>query len=291
MADGTTQTEAEKPVEHATLVLALCAAQIEFDPVLKTATNPHLRAKYATLDGVLAAVVPSLNKHGLLLIQPPRMVEGENLLVVDTTLIHAKTGDKLVCTYPVAEMGGAHQAMGAALTYARRYSLTALLGVFPEEDDDGQSAGNTGQRKEPAKKSEFQKPTETASSARKDGRWDRLMETLMACRTAGDVDDFMASDAAKTVPYQWRESLREEAEKRQEFLAVPENARRAAQIDEPAPEWTGFDALKRDLLDCSTKTTLVECTGEMKVHAAKMTEAQRDELRSLHAAAKARVNG
>lgn len=282
MADGSTQSEALQLVEHKTLILAFVAAQVEFEPVIKTATNPHLRAKYATLDSVLAGVVPALNRHGLLLIQPPRMVDGENLLVVDTTIIHAATGEKMVCTYPVAQMGGSHQSMGAALTYARRYSLTALLGVFPEEDDDGQTAGDTGKREAP-KKVEFQKPTETAYAAKKGGRWDRLMDALAACKTAGDVDDLLASDEVKTVPYQWRDDIKERALARQEELA--ENP------VEEKPPWDGYERLKSDLASCKDKQTLVECTGEMKVHAADMTESQRDELRKLHAEAKARVNG
>lgn len=121
-----------KSIRADNLYGAMCAAQSDFGEVVKTTKGA--RGKYAPLDAVLQAIVPALNKHGLVLTQPT-LIENE-ALVVETRIVHASTGEYLACKYPVAPLGKPHQETGAALSYAKRYSVLSLCGVAPENEDD-----------------------------------------------------------------------------------------------------------------------------------------------------------
>lgn len=123
---------------------ALCKAQAEFTDIVRSKTvtvrsdKGNYTFDYAPLESVLAATVPALNKHGLSLLQP-LVKEGDDW-VLRTILAHS-SGSYIVTRLiiPSPERGG-WQALGGAITYARRYMVGALLGVSPEEDDDGTTA-------------------------------------------------------------------------------------------------------------------------------------------------------
>jgi len=116
---------------------ALCKAQKEFSPALKTATNPHFKSKYVGLDGCVEAVIDALNNHGIYLMQ--RSHDCENGVKIETILLH-ESGEEFsggVLHVPASKNDA--QGYGSALTYARRYSLMATCGIAPE-DDDGNAA-------------------------------------------------------------------------------------------------------------------------------------------------------
>lgn len=137
----------EQTSPQANVLKALLAARQEFDPVIRTETNPHYKSRYADLRSVLGAVTPSLARHGLLLIQ--RTQPGESGLVLVTEVIHAASGERLNSVYPLTPTRpNDPQALASALTYARRYSALTLLGIAPEDDDDGQSASRSSKRRE-----------------------------------------------------------------------------------------------------------------------------------------------
>jgi hypothetical protein len=129
------------------LVEALAAAQGEFPVIEKNQTGKvhgekngrsyEFEYKYADIADVLAAVRPVLSKHKLAVMQPTYMVRND--LVVATRLMHA-SGQWMESEYPVSAIVAKHQAMGGALTYARRYSLCSMLGIAAEEDTDGAHA-------------------------------------------------------------------------------------------------------------------------------------------------------
>lgn len=136
---ATTDATTETNVYH-----ALRMARREFDPVLKDSTNPHFKNKYASLQSVLTAVETALDRHGLVLVQRTRYENGVCLLV--TELVHCATGQVIESVYPLLPKETNNpQALGGALTYARRYSVLAVLGVAPE-DDDGQQASKPARR-------------------------------------------------------------------------------------------------------------------------------------------------
>ena len=139
--------------EPTTIHAALAAAQSEFATVTKNKTNPAYKSRYADLQSIIEAVRPALNKHGLFLTQN---VTNENgMLTVETVLVHT-SGESISSGALVVEIAGGNgpkgvQALGSAMTYARRYSLSAFLGVTAEDDDDGNAAVEEAARKQDAR--------------------------------------------------------------------------------------------------------------------------------------------
>ncbi len=127
------------------LIKALIKAKAEFSPIHKDRVNPHFKHKYATLDAVLDAVTPALGKHGLAVVQTTALSDGKTVL--QTHLYH-ESGECLTSVYPLPEISDS-QKFGAALTYARRYALCAILCVTADEDDDANSAVNTLKKQTP----------------------------------------------------------------------------------------------------------------------------------------------
>jgi hypothetical protein len=120
------------------LYQALLKSQQEFGPILKSATNPAFKSKYAELLGVVETVTETLNSNGLVVLQPTVVLDGEN--VVKTLVIHAESGECLEGTYKVVTKDPTDpQKVGAGLTYARRYALMSFFGLAAE-DDDGNTA-------------------------------------------------------------------------------------------------------------------------------------------------------
>jgi len=121
---------------------ALIAFQTEVMGVEKSATNPHLGNQYADLEAYLKATRPVLAKHGLGVTQ--RCLPGPQGLVLVTTLIHTSgqwmSDGGVPVPYDGARKGvNVNQAMGGAISYARRYAYAAILGLV-QSDDDGNSA-------------------------------------------------------------------------------------------------------------------------------------------------------
>lgn len=128
------------------LYMALLSAAKDFGPVLKNANNPAFRTKYADLGAVLDAVTDPLANHGILLLQRFTHDQGGALLI--TELVHAESGQAIASVVPVVAKDPTDpQKMGGAITYYRRYSLLALLGLAPE-DDDGNAASKPAPRPE-----------------------------------------------------------------------------------------------------------------------------------------------
>ncbi len=120
------------------LAAALAAFQAEVKNPANTATNPFLKNKYAPLSEVLNAVRPIAAKHGLSIIQEPIVDNGS---VSVTTYIFHSSGQFIVSTPVTIPLGGkgTAQEIGAAITYGRRYAISALFGVSSEDDDDANS--------------------------------------------------------------------------------------------------------------------------------------------------------
>lgn len=128
---------------YGALAAALAKAQAAFPPIprdkevtVTTKTGGSYKFKYAPLDAILTAVRAALSDNGLAISQ---MLDGDDLV---TMLLH-KDGQTLTGRFPLPRADNV-QALGSAITYLRRYSLQAILGIAAEEDDDGnRAAGNT----------------------------------------------------------------------------------------------------------------------------------------------------
>lgn len=157
--------------EIAELATALSAAQGEFDAATKDKSNPAFKSKYADLSSCIEAVRPHLAKHGLSVVQA--MMATEKDVLLRTMLLH-KSGQWLASYYPIVGEWAAPQKIGSAVTYARRYTLCALLQIAQEDDDaeaamgrgnGGQSAGN-GYSHRPAERTNYQAPRPPAAEDR-----------------------------------------------------------------------------------------------------------------------------
>ena len=131
------------------LAKALAAVQAEMEPAAFNAINPFLKNRYADLGSVISAAKPHLTKHGLAYSQ---LVGGaQGAIEVETILMHA-SGEWVASSVslPMVEEKGksAAQVAGSIITYLRRYALSAILGVYADEDTDGQVAHRQEQRQE-----------------------------------------------------------------------------------------------------------------------------------------------
>ena len=123
----------------ADLAAALVKAHAEINGVVKSATNPFFKSKYATLDNVVDAVKPPLLKQGIVVVQGVQ--DAENGVAVETMLLHS-SGQWISSTLRLPASKEDAQGYGSAITYGRRYGLMAICGV-PAEDDDGNAATAT----------------------------------------------------------------------------------------------------------------------------------------------------
>lgn len=129
-----------------TLAGALVLAQAEMPPVPKTKevkvatrTGGEFTYKYATLDDLIAATLPVLNRHGLAIVQLPAQTE-TGMPGLRTVIVH-ESGEELSATMPLSP-GNGMQELGSAITYMRRYAWSAALGIASEHDDDGQASSH-----------------------------------------------------------------------------------------------------------------------------------------------------
>lgn len=113
---------------------ALAKAQAIITNPTKDAVNPHFRNRYASLDTGLNIVRSALSANNICFTQGTRL-DGD-LLVLETLLAHS-SGEWMQSEYPVARFPVKQQELGSAMTYAKRYSLFALVGIAGEDDDDG----------------------------------------------------------------------------------------------------------------------------------------------------------
>lgn len=119
--------------------VAFARAQKEFRSAIKDANNPFFKSKYADLSSVWDAVREPLAKYSIIVTQPIKINEA-GAAYVETVIrwIDGTEIERPQCPV-ICKAANDPQAMGSAITYARRYSLASILGVVTD-DDDGNSA-------------------------------------------------------------------------------------------------------------------------------------------------------
>jgi hypothetical protein len=174
----------------------LLAAQKEMGPLLKNATNPHFRNKYADLSAVIETMSEPLHNNGLVVYQTIDIADGMPVLV--TELVYAETGDKLRSCAPIACKDPSNpQALGAAITYIRRYSLMSLCGLAPEDDDGTLAAAPSQERRQtpPVNLTERVQQTRASASADAGTIEERQLKAIFAISRAIG----MSSDEAREI--------------------------------------------------------------------------------------------
>lgn len=133
------------------LATALAKAQAEMPAVPMNAVNPFLKNKYADLAEMIRVASPVLAKHGLSISQQPVSMEGQ--VGVTTTLLHT-SGQWIEDTIslPLGDEKGKSlaQVAGSIITYLRRYSYGAIVGLATDEDTDGNAPSKNHEQPEKA---------------------------------------------------------------------------------------------------------------------------------------------
>ena len=114
------------------IAAALVKAQAGMKNAALNKVNPHFKSKYADLAGIRDTVIPPLTANGIAVVQT---LDASSVL---TRLVHT-SGQWIESVCPIPN-GGDMQKMGSAITYARRYSLSAICGIAADEDDDANAA-------------------------------------------------------------------------------------------------------------------------------------------------------
>ena len=128
---------------------AFAKTQKEMKQPLKDANNPFFKSKYVPLENVVEAITESASKNGLSFTQFPSSDEAGNVTV--GTLVMHESGEWI--EYDPIKMKPVKndpQSIGSAITYAKRYALSAIFGITSDQDDDGNEA--TQAKKQPSKK-------------------------------------------------------------------------------------------------------------------------------------------
>lgn len=103
---------------------------------IPTKSGSSYEYKYADLADIWDAIRKPLTDCGLSVVQVPTTLTGEHAL--KTILLH-ESGDRLQETMRVpADRDASPQNLGSAITYSKRYMLSAMLGLVTEDDDDGE---------------------------------------------------------------------------------------------------------------------------------------------------------
>lgn len=129
----------------AKLATALAKAQAMIKAAEKNSVNPHFRNRYADLEACFEACREALAKNGLAVLQPPK-ASGQ-AVTVTTVLVH-ESGEWIAEALTMKAQQDTPQAIGSAITYARRYGLTSMLGIASGEGEDDGNAASAGPKPE-----------------------------------------------------------------------------------------------------------------------------------------------
>lgn len=166
---------------------ALCDVQANLKPARFNSTNPFFKSKYADLNSVFDSCRSLMADHGLSITQFPGTAPMESGPAVSlTTRLMHESGQWLEDTMVIPLSKATAQDYGSALTYARRYAISAIIGIVADEDDDGNQAQPPDRKK--AVKSAA-KPTKKATvSANQQKPSAEQMKQLHAAGTAFYAD-------------------------------------------------------------------------------------------------------
>ena len=206
-----------------TLLENLVNAQAEFVTLPKDKNGYNY--KYTDLDTVISSVKPIFAKHKLAFMQSLTTLENGKWAM--TTRIFNAAGEWIEDTTPLPDVsltkGNAAQNVGAAITYMKRYTLCAMLGISSDEDPDGKPDGNIdfNSRKESEPKVIPTKPVlaggddtpeekarikELLNTTDKDGKkvFEAERQKILEWRknrTAAQVIEWLEGEAKKRAPF------------------------------------------------------------------------------------------
>ena len=169
------------------LATALAKAQGAMRFAIKDANNPFFKSKYADLSSVVEAIRDALASNGLSYMQHLHQSE-KHEVVVETVILHA-SGQWVSCgTVAIPVNKNDAQGYGSALTYARRYSLSAAVGVVAD-DDDGNAAAAAAPKQARTAQQPTPMPEKVKAAASKAKSTAPAKGTISGDPNEGNLDD------------------------------------------------------------------------------------------------------
>lgn len=184
------------------LAAALAKVQGALKPIARNAEGQagNRKHRYADLAAVERAVFPLLARNDLVFICRPTMLDGQ--FVMTYSLIHHPSGDREDGIYPMPGTGTS-QAIGSAITYARRYALGALTGVVAEGEDDDAADGkefHMDRRGGPERYSGWDRPSETPVPGPRPGPEHERLRNEPPTQSLWDGEDHWKDQPAGQLP-------------------------------------------------------------------------------------------
>ena len=189
--------------DHKNIYMALAAAQGDMGKVVKGATNPQFKSKYANLSDVMQVVIPALNSHGVAPWHSIVVVNETNYM--RTTLSHGSTETHINCDVPLLVSKADMQGMKSATTYAKRIGIESLTGIAPDDDDGNDAAKSAvdGQAEQERKDAE--------ASAKEEAKQEALRDAVKALSGSIQViKQGIAEDDLSTASEAWFELTNDE---------------------------------------------------------------------------------
>lgn len=209
----------------ADLAAALSKAQGAIRAAIKERDNPGFKgSKYADLASVWEACRKPLSENGLAIVQSTDFENGD--VWIRTILLHS-SGQKIEGRYPLRPVKNDPQGYGSAITYARRYCLAAMVGVAPDDDDDGNAATGVTQNGYHQK---------TPAQAKRDGDFEKLCAEIDSCNDVTALGVWWKNNQTrikalpdrKDGPGSWVDLITEHKDKRKAEIEAEQRLREAS---------------------------------------------------------------
>ena len=187
---------------------------------------------YATLDSIIDTIRKPLSDNAIVFMQTVRKDGGSLELV--TTLAHA-SGQWISSTLPIEPQQRGPQALGSAISYVKRYALSAMLGLAADEDDDANTSEGNHVQSAPRKPANTQQPAQRPFDAGKqdaalkqsqERTAENLIDQITKVATSDALSDLWKSNGEliKSLPSHLMAEVRAAASARKELLTGGEEA-------------------------------------------------------------------
>lgn len=189
--------------------------------VKRDGANPHFRSKYVTLENVIDTSRPALQECGIVLVQAPgSIIDGS--LEITTRLMHAPSGQWMESTMHMPLGKKDPQGAGSATTYGLRYSLMAMLGLPPTDDDDGNAAMPKLRDNLKINKQTGRTSANSLKQDKSPDNWDAFEQELSECQNVSDLTKLALSwstiSERDVWPTKWHTLARNKINERKEEL-------------------------------------------------------------------------
>lgn len=209
-------------MSHDDVYSALYKLQGVVRGVKKDKANSHFKNRYATLEAVTDTIRPHMQECGLVWLQTGGAIR-DGAIEVTTRIHHPASGTFHEATMEMPLGKRDPQGAGSALTYAMRYSLMAILGLPPTDDDAETAIDRNDERPAPAQDNA---PAKSSASLKREGAWGEVMTQLQDdfadCHSLVTLSKLRADYRAKARDNGWTkawlEALKNEFDNMEEAL-------------------------------------------------------------------------